>query len=151
MRTNLDFTPFARSSVGFDRLFSLLDQATTNSHANSNSVPYEIARTAEDAYRIVLAVPGYDLDDLQITQQANVLTITGRAGAAPQQGTLYSALRRGDFSQRFHLADHVDVTDAELKNGLLSLSLKQEVPETMKPRQIQIGSKQTLIEDRKAA
>ena len=150
MRTNLDFTPFVRSSVGFDRLFSLLDQATS-SHANANSVPYEIARTAEDTYRVVLAVPGYDLDDLTITQQANVLTVAGKAGATPQEGTLYSALRRGDFSQRFHLADHIDVTDAELKNGLLTITLKQEVPETMKPRQIQIGSKQTLIEDRKAA
>ena len=150
MRTNLDFTPFVRSSVGFDRLFSLLDQAT-NAHANMNGPSYEIARTAEDDYRIVLAVPGYDLDDLEITQHGNVLLINGKSGVQKQDGTLYSGLRRGDFAQRFELADHVDVTGAQLKNGLLTIELKQEIPEAMKPRQIPIGSRPTAVEDRKAA
>ena len=150
MRTNLDFTPFFRSSVGFDRLFSLLDQSV-GAHANANGPSYEIARTSDDTYRIVLAVPGYELDDLKITQQANVLLINGSAGAAPQEGTLYSGLRRGDFAQRFDLANHVDVTGAELRNGLLTIELKQHIPEAMKPRQIPIGSKPALIGDRKAA
>ncbi len=150
MRTNLDFAPLFRSSVGFERLFSLLDQVG-GTHANVNGPAYEIARTAEDAYRIALAVPGYELDDLEITQQGNVLLINGKSGAAPQDGTLYSGLRRGDFLQRFELADHVDVTHAELKNGLLTIALKQAIPEAMKPRKIPIGTKRELIEDRKAA
>jgi molecular chaperone IbpA len=150
MRTNLDFTPFFRSSVGFDRLFSLLDQAS-GAHANINGPAYEIARTAEDAYRIALAVPGYELDDLKITQQGNVLLINGKSGAAPQDDTLYSGLRRGDFAQRFELADHVDVTGAELKNGILTIELKEATPEAMKPRQIPIGTRPGLIENRKAA
>ena len=111
----------------------------------------DVPEAAEDAYRIALAVPGYELDDLKITQQGNVLLINGKSGAAPQDDTLYSGLRRGDFAQRFELADHVDVTGAELKNGILTIELKEATPEAMKPRQIPIGTRPGLIENRKAA
>jgi molecular chaperone IbpA len=151
MRTNLDFTPFIRSSVGFDRIFSLLDEATRFS-ANGNGPAYDIVRAGEDGYRIVLAVPGYELADLSITQEGNLLTVSGKVPETETPEHLHMGLRLGNFSQRFELADYVDVTNAELKNGLLTIALKQELPEAMKPHTIPIGKPaDKQIESRKAA
>src|SRR3569833_1741451 len=151
MRTNLDFTPFIRSSIGFDRIFSLLDEATRFS-ANGNGPAYDIVRSGEDGYRIVLAVPGFVLAFLLFTQEGNLLTVSGKVPQTDAGEHLHMGLRLGNFTQRFELADHVDVTDAELKNGLLTLALKQELPETMKPRTIPIGKlNDKQIESRKAA
>lgn len=151
MRTNLDFTPFIRSSVGFDRIFSLLDEATRFS-ANGNGPAYDIVRAGEDGYRIVLAVPGYEMANLSVTQEGNLLSVAGKVPTAETTDHLHVGLRLGNFVQRFELADYVDVTDAELKNGLLTVSLKQELPETMKPRTIPIGKPaDKQIESRKAA
>jgi len=151
MRTNLDFTPFIRSSIGFDRVFSLLDEATRFS-ANGNGPAYDIVRAGEDGYRIVLAVPGYDMANLSITQEGNLLTVSGKVAQPDASEHLHMGLRLGNFTQRFELADYVDVTDAHLKNGLLTLSLTQELPETMKPRTIPIGkATDKQIESRKAA
>jgi len=151
MRTNLDFTPFIRSSVGFDRIFSLLDEATRFS-ANGNGPSYDIVRSGEDGYRIVLAVPGYEMADLSITQEGNLLTVSGKVPETETSEHLHMGLRLGNFSQRFELADYVDVTDAALKNGLLTIALKRELPEAMKPRTISIGKPaDKQIENRKAA
>ena len=151
MRTNLDFTPFIRSSVGFDRIFSLLDEATRFS-ANGNGPSYDIVRAGEDGYRIVLAVPGYEMADLSITQEGNLLTVSGKVPEAERSEHLHTGLRLGNFNQRFELADYVDVTDAQLKNGLLTIALKRELPEAMKPRTISIGKPaDKQIENRKAA
>lgn len=151
MRTNLDFSPFIRSSIGFDRIFSLLDEASRFS-ANGNGPAYDIVRSGEDGYRIVLAVPGYEMADLSITQEGNLLTVSGRVSATEEAEHLHIGLRLGNFSQRFELADYIDVTEAQLKNGLLTIALKRELPEAMKPRTIPIGKvADTQIESRKAA
>jgi molecular chaperone IbpA len=151
MRTNLDFSPFIRSSIGFDRIFSLLDEATRFS-ANGNGPAYDIVRAGDDGYRIVLAVPGYEMTNLSITQEGNLLTVSGKLPETETPEHLHMGLRLGNFSQRFELADYVDVTNAELKNGLLTIALKQELPEAMKPHTIPIGKPaDKQIESRKAA
>jgi len=151
MRTNLDFSPFIRSSIGFDRIFSLLDEATRFS-ANGNGPAYDIVRAGDDGYRIVLAVPGYEMTNLSITQEGNLLTVSGKLPETETPEHLHMGLRLGNFSQRFELADYVDVTGAGLKNGLLTIDLKQELPEAMKPRTIPIGKPaEKQIENRKAA
>ena len=151
MRTNLDFSPFIRSSIGFDRIFSLLDEATRFS-ANGNGPAYDIVRAGDDGYRIVLAVPGYEMTNLSITHEGNLLTVSGKLPETETPEHLHMGLRLGNFSQRFELADYVDVTNAELKNGLLTIALKQELPEAMKPHTIPIGKPaDKQIESRKAA
>lgn len=154
MRTNLDFTPFFRSSIGFDRMFSLLDEA--NRLVAEGGPSYDIARLGEDGYRIDLAVPGFEMSALTITQQGNELRITGKAPAAGKNvELLHGGLARRDFVQKFELDDHVDVTGAELQNGILSISLKRQLPDALKPRTIPIDTTSTgsprQIESRKAA
>ena len=140
MRTNLDFTPFFRSSVGFDRIFDLLESSTGLTTAASWPT-YDIAKVSDDGYRITLAVPGFSMDDIEITQQANLLVVTGKSsGSTGPDGILHKGIPSGSFTQRFELADHVDVTGARLNDGLLTIDMKREVPEAMKPRQIAIGS-----------
>jgi molecular chaperone IbpA len=139
MRTSLDFSPLYRSSIGFDRLFSLLENAD---QAVDHWPPYDIVRTGEDSYRIVMAVAGFRSDDLSITRQPNLLVVAGaKPGEAREDRGEY--LHRGiagrAFERRFELADHVEVTAASLENGLLSIALKRELPEAMKPRRIAIN------------
>jgi molecular chaperone IbpA len=138
MRTNLDFSPFFRSTVGFDRLFDLLEN--TNRLTTASSWPaYDIERTADQGYRISLAVPGFTMDDIEITQEPNLLVVNGKK--AEREGELlHRGIPSGNFTHRFELADYVDVVAAHLADGLLTIELKQEVPEAMKPRRIQIGS-----------
>lgn len=144
MRTNLDFSPFYRSSIGFDRLFNLLDDA---SRLGSLSAwpSYDIARAGENAYRITIAVPGFSLADIEITQQPNLLVVTGKAPANENADYLHRGIEARSFTHRFELADHVDVAGAALESGLLTIALRREVPEAMKPRRIEIGS--TLPEE----
>ena len=137
MRTNLDFSPFFRSTVGFDRLFDLLEN--TNRLTTASSWPaYDIERAGELGYRVSLAVPGFTADDIEITQEPNLLVVSGRK--PERQGELlHRGIPSGGFTQRFELADYVDVVAAHLADGLLTIELKQEVPEAMKPRRIAIG------------
>jgi molecular chaperone IbpA len=137
MRTNLDFAPFFRSTVGFDRLFDLLENTSRLTTA-SNWPAYNIARTGEDGYRISLAVPGFAMDELEITQQPNMLVVSGKK-ADEEAEHLHRGIPSGNFTHRFELADYVDVIDARLSDGLLTVELKREVPEAMKPRRIEIG------------
>ena|SRR6185369_7824846 len=153
MRTNLDFSPFFRSTVGFDRLFDLLED--TSHLATAASWPtYDIVKAGEDHYRITLAVPGFSMQDIEITQRPNLLVVTGNK-AATEGEVMYRGIPAGNFSHRFELADYVDVVGATLSDGLLTIELKRELPESLKPRTIPIGSAasqpQKRIESQKAA
>ena len=148
MRT-FDFTPLYRSAVGFDRLAGLLETAAATRQENGWP-PYNIETTGENAYRIEIAVAGFNPDELNIEVKENLLTVTGRKTANDDTATQKTYLHRGlaerDFERRFQLADYVVVNDANLVNGLLSISLKRELPEALKPRRIEIGAGQPLIE-----
>ena len=150
MRT-IDFSPLYRSVVGFDRLASLLETAAADSAAGYP--PYNIERTDENAYRIEIAVAGFRDEELNIEVKENLLTVQGRKAANDEpRSFLHRGLAERDFERRFQLADYVVVVDAALADGLLSISLKRELPEALKPRRIEIGAgKSTLIEGEKAA
>jgi molecular chaperone IbpA len=154
MRT-IDFTPLYRSAVGFDRLARQLETATRTGEDNGWP-PYNIETTAENTYRIEIAVAGFKPDELNIEMKENLLTVTGRKtandDAQPQKTYLHRGLAERDFERRFQLADYVIVTDASLDNGLLAISLKRELPEALKPRRIEINTAKTpLIEGETAA
>jgi molecular chaperone IbpA len=139
MRTNLDFSPFYRSSVGFDRMFHALENASRQ--ATAAGLPaYDIMRASEDTFRITLAVPGFGMDDLEITQQPNLLLVSGNKTDAPEQEYLHRGIESRSFQHRFELADYVEVASADLQNGLLTVELKREIPEAMKPRRVHIGA-----------
>jgi molecular chaperone IbpA len=153
MRT-IDFSPLYRSVVGFDRLADLLDAATSET-ATTGYPPYNIERTDENAYRIEIAVAGFKPEELNVEVKENLLTVQGRKAANDDQRRyLHRGLAERNFERRFQLADYVVVTDANLADGLLSISLKREIPEALKPRRIEIGTgvaTSTLIEGEKAA
>jgi len=153
MRT-FDFSPLYRSTVGFDRLFDLLDQ-TSLAEAAPNWPPYNVERSGDDHYRVTMAVAGFSPDDIEITQKENSLLVTGQKQAeAEAQQLLYRGIATRNFKQTFRLADHVKVTGANLENGLLTVDLVREVPEAMKPRRIEIGAgggdQRTIAYDRAA-
>ena len=150
MRT-IDFSPLYRSVVGFDRLADLLETATAD--AATGYPPYNIERTDENAYRVDIAVAGFRPEELDIEVKENLLTVTGRKAANDEpRRFLHRGLAERNFERRFQLADYVLVTDANLADGLLSISLKRELPEALKPRRIEIGTAQpSLIEGEKAA
>jgi molecular chaperone IbpA len=151
MRT-IDFSPLYRSVVGFDRLADLLDTAQADSAAGYP--PYNIERTDENAYRVEIAVAGFRPDELDIQVKENLLTVAGRKAANTDEPRrfLHRGLAERNFERRFQLADYVVVTDANLADGLLSISLRRELPEALKPRRIEIGTAQSgLIEGEKAA
>lgn len=147
MRT-YDFSPLYRSAVGFDRMASLLESAARNSQENGWP-PYNIETTGENAYRIEIAVAGFRPDELNVEAKENLLTVTGRKSANDAGETrtfLHRGLAERDFERRFQLADYVIVEKADLANGLLTIDLKRELPEALKPRRIEIGTGPALIE-----
>jgi molecular chaperone IbpA len=151
MRT-IDLSPLYRSVVGFDRVADLLDSAS--SEAATGYPPYNIERTAENAYRIEIAVAGFKPDELNIEVKENLLTVEGRKVANDDtRRFLHRGLAERNFQRRFQLADYVVVTDAKLADGLLQIALKRELPEALKPRRIEIASGETpaAIEGEKAA
>jgi molecular chaperone IbpA len=151
MRT-IDFAPLYRSVVGFDRLAALLETATAD--GASGYPPYNIERTDENAYRVEIAVAGFRPEELNIEVKENLLTVQGRKAAnEDQRRFLHRGLAERNFERRFQLADYVIVTDANLSDGLLSISLKRELPEALKPRRIEIstGVQPSLIEGEQAA
>ena len=150
-----DLSPLYRTTVGFDRLFSMLDNLGTPESAPSYP-PYNIERTGENAYRISIAVAGFTQDELSIEARENALTVKGdRKGVADGEkkaDVLYQGIASRAFERRFQLADHVQVTGAALENGLLHVDLVREIPEAKKPRQIAIGGATVhTIEAKKAA
>ena len=135
MRT-IDLSPFYRSSVGFDRIFDLLENAA-RLHAGDSWPPYDIVKTGENSYRITMAVAGFTQDELELTQEQNVFVVNG--SKAEDDGVEY--LHRGighAFSRRFELADYVKVVGARIENGILTIELVREVPEELQPRRIEI-------------
>ena len=148
-----DLTPLYRSTVGFDRLFGMLDSLATPEGAATTYPPYNIERTGENAYRITLAVAGFGESDLTIESRENVLTIKGakEQKEAPTSEVLYQGIAARAFERRFQLADHVSVTGAALEHGLLHVDLVREIPEQQKPRTIAIGKPARVVEAQKAA
>ena len=138
MRTAFDFSPLYRSSIGFDRVFDLLENASRTTTID-NWPPYDIARTGEDDYRITMAVAGFNRDELSMTQERNMLVVSGQKSGEDTGEYLHRGIAGRTFQRRFQLADHVRVTGARLENGLLTIDLKREIPEEMKPRRIEIG------------
>jgi molecular chaperone IbpA len=136
MRT-YDFAPLWRSTIGFDRLFDLLDE--TQRATEDNYPPYNIERHGEDRYQISLALAGFAPDQLAITAEQNVVTVEGRKADNDQHEYLYQGISARPFKRQFNLADYVQVKGASFDNGLLRIELVREVPEAMKPRRIAIG------------
>jgi len=153
MRT-FDLAPLYRSTVGFDRLFSLLDQVSGFEGNGSTYPPYNIERTGENAYRITLAVAGFAEAEIAIEAKQNTLTIKGEKQTKTDEKkgeVLYQGIAARAFERVFQLAEHVEVRGASLENGLLHVDLVREVPEAMKPRQIVIGNGKAKVIDAKAA
>ncbi|HEY2010876.1 MAG TPA: Hsp20 family protein [Rhizomicrobium sp.] len=138
MRNTIDLAPFARSTIGFDRL---LDQLETlaEPETGDNYPPYNIERLGEDRYRVVLAVAGFTDNELSITVEANQLTVSGKKADVDDKAILYRGIAHRPFIRRFSLADYVVVEDAKLTNGLLTIELERQLPEAMKPRRIAIN------------
>ena len=151
--TTFDFSPLYRTSIGFDRLATLLSSAQRLEQGNGYP-PYNILAEDENRYRITMAVAGFGEDDLDITTEQNTLTVSGRRGEedSDEGRYLHRGIANRAFERRFNLADHVRVTRASLVNGLLHIDLERELPEAMKPRKIEIGIGQNrLIDVDKAA
>jgi len=147
MRT-FDFAPFYRSTVGFDRMFSIFDQLGDEEGQASSYPPYNIERTGENAYRISVAVAGFTDADLSIETKENRLAIRGEKQPNAEEigDVLYQGIAARAFERSFQLADHVEVKGASLANGLLHVDLVREIPEAMKPRAIPIASSSKLLE-----
>jgi molecular chaperone IbpA len=153
MRTNLDLTPFRRAAVGFDRLFDMLENGT--SWGENGYPPFDLEQDNDDHYRITLAVAGFSRDEIDITSQQNLLIVSGQKKNETQdEGSyVYRGIAARSFERRFVLGDYVKVEKADLKDGLLTIDLKREVPEEMKPKKIAIGgaSKQAQLTDQQGA
>ena len=141
----IDLTPLYRSSVGFDRLASLLDSTLRGEQtAGSGYPPYDIEIVDENQYGITIAVAGFEQDELDIQTEKGVLTVRGRKAAQEQERKfLHQGIAYRAFERKFNLADYVEVTGADLSNGLLTIDLVKEIPDAMKPRKIEIGQKES--------
>ncbi len=137
MRTNFDLTPFRRATVGFDRLFDMLENGITNQTAD-NYPPFDLEQEGNDRYRIILAVAGFRPDEIDITSQQNLLIVSGKKGDQDEPSYVHRGIATRSFERRFVLGDYVQVRNADLKDGLLSIELVREIPEEMKPRRIEI-------------
>ncbi|HET7708950.1 MAG TPA: Hsp20 family protein [Sphingomicrobium sp.] len=144
MRSAFDFAPFRRSTVGFDRLFDMLENSAAG-QGQENYPPFDLIKTGDNDYRIQLAVAGFSPEEIDITAQQNVLIVTGKkADEGDDKGSdyIYRGIAARSFERRFGLADHIQVKGADLKDGLLLIDLVREIPEAMKPRKIGIGGSQ---------
>jgi molecular chaperone IbpA len=151
MRQTLDWTPYRRSTVGFDRLFDFLENT---GQAADSYPPYDVEKLSDDRYRITLAVAGFKRDEIDITSHQNLLTVAGRKAAnddTSKRTMLHNGIATRAFERRFQLADFVHVDSADMADGLLTIELVREVPEAMKPRKISIGNEPTVIEDQREA
>ena len=142
---NFDFSPLYRSSIGFDHMVSLLDSARRIDQGGNSYPPYNIERTGDDAYRISMAVAGFDQSELNIETKENTLTINGVKNKGDAKNYLHHGIAERNFERRFQLADHVKAMNAKLENGLLHVDLVREIPEAMKPRTIQIQEEKSKL------
>ena len=143
MRSAFDFSPFRRSTVGFDRLFDMLENNSFGQGQQENYPPFDLRKVGENEYRIELAVAGFKPEELDITAQQNVLIVSGRkSDESEEKGSdyIYRGIATRSFERRFALADHIQVRGADLKDGLLAIELVREIPEAMKPRKIDLGT-----------
>jgi len=148
MRSGFDLTPYRRTTVGFDRLFDLIENSARASQGD-NYPPYNIERLDEDRYRVTLAVAGFKPDEIDITAQQNLLQISGRKADVAEGDRaqfLHLGIANRSFERRFELADFVRVDRADLSDGLLSVELVREIPDAMKPRKIAINGKGEVID-----
>ncbi|MDJ0643560.1 MAG: Hsp20 family protein [Erythrobacter sp.] len=143
--SRFDFTPYRRSTVGFDRLFDLLESQARN-NSGDNYPPFNIERRGDDNYRITLAVAGFRPEDIDITAQQNLLTVQGKKREDAHDGAelLHVGIANRGFERRFELADYVRVENADLADGLLAIDLVREVPEAMRPKKIAVNGGATL-------
>lgn len=144
---NFDFAPLYRSSVGFDQIANLMDRVLTNDTTTQSYPPYNIEKLDDDAYRISIAVAGFSDADLSVEVREKALIVSGRKADEGKDKTyLHRGIATRAFERRFHLADHVQVTGAAHRDGMLHIELERQVPEALKPRQIQIASETSAIE-----
>ena len=147
MRT-FDFAPLHRASIGFDQIADLMDRVMTNDGPQQTYPPYNIEKTADDAYRISIAVAGFTGDDLGVEVKENALIVTAKkADEAEEKSYLHRGIATRAFERRFHLADHVRVTGASHVDGMLHIDLQREIPEALKPRRIEIASTKAVEAD----
>lgn len=141
MRSAFDFAPYRRSTVGFDRLFDLLENSSLG-QGSENYPPFDLIKVDENHYRVILAVAGFGRDEIDITAQQNQLIVSGKK--ADDQGVdyIHRGIANRQFERRFGLADFIKVAEADLKDGLLSVELIREIPEAMRPKKISIGGSQ---------
>ncbi|WP_039913093.1 Hsp20 family protein [Cellvibrio mixtus] len=143
----IDLSPLYRSTIGFDRLGALLDTALRADQASAGYPPYNIEATGENRYGITLAVAGFEENELDIQTERGVLTVRGKkTDEGKERRYLHQGIATRAFERKFSLADHVEVTGAQLNNGLLTISLVKEIPEAMKPKSIAINSNGNLIQ-----
>ena len=138
MRSAFDFAPFRRSTIGFDRLFDLLENSAAG-QGGENYPPFDLVKVDDNRYRIDLAVAGFKPEEVDITAQQNQLVVTGRKNDENGADYIHRGIATRSFERRFGLADHIQVTGADIRDGLLSIELVREIPEAMKPRKISIG------------
>jgi molecular chaperone IbpA len=138
MRSAFDFAPFRRSAVGFDRLFDMLETSAAQG-AGENYPPFDLIKVDDNRFRIEIAVAGFKPDEIDVTSHQNVLIIRGQKGEENGSDYIHRGIATRSFERRFALADHIQVTGADLKDGMLCLDLVREIPEAMKPRKIEIG------------
>lgn len=139
MRTAFDFTPYRRSTIGFDRLFDLLEDSARTADASDSYPPFDVEQIDEDRYRISVAVAGFARDEIEITSKPNLLVIAGRKRETGERNFIHRGIAARAFERTFQLGDYVLVTAASLRDGLLEVELKRELPEAVKPRRIEIG------------
>lgn len=143
---SVDLTPLYRSSIGYDRLASLLDNALSSETHSSGYPPYNIEVMEENNYAITIAVAGFSQDDLDIQVEKGVLSVRGKKEVKDESKYLHRGIANRTFECKFNLADYVEVTNADLSHGLLTIALKKEIPEAMKPKSIAINHQDNAIE-----
>ena len=138
MRSAFDFSPYRRSSVGFDRLFDMLENSSLGQNGE-NYPPFDLIKIDENHFRIEIAVAGFRREEIDIAAQQNVLVVRGERSEESGTDYVHRGIANRAFERRFALADHIQVRGADLKDGMLSLDLVREIPEAMKPRKIEIS------------
>ncbi len=150
--TTIDLSPLYRSSIGFDRMGSLLDNALRSQKAAVGYPPYDIEATGDNRYAITLALAGFEESELDIQVEKGVLRVRGKkADDSEEKSWLYRGIANRTFERKFNLADYIEVDGADLKNGLLTISLVKEVPEALKPRSISINGVSSTLEHQEKA
>jgi molecular chaperone IbpA len=139
MRSTFDFTPYRRSTIGFDRLFDLLEDSARAADTGDSYPPFDVEQLDEDRYRISIAVAGFSREEIDITSKPNVLVVAGRKREAGERHFIHRGIAARAFERTFQLGDYVLVNSASLRDGLLEIELKRELPEAVKPRRIEIG------------